>query len=81
MFLIGSVWSLPHKFNRCRRHKVPKAQLRVRNRPARSARKSRGCLGAYPRAAMVLSSCRTLFTKPGWSVARKDADCAATPRR
>jgi len=38
-------------------------------------------LGLYQRAAMVLSSRRTPFTKPGWSVARKDADCAATPRR
>jgi hypothetical protein len=81
MILTGPVWSVPHKFNRCRRHKFPKAQYRGRNRPARSARKTRGCLRPYPRAAMVLSSCRTPFTKPGWSVARKDADCAATPRR
>src|ERR1700730_13527532 len=81
MILTGPVWSLPHKFKRSRRHKIPKARCRVRNWPARSARKSRGYLGPYPRTAMVLSSCRTPFTKPEWAVARKDADCAATPRK
>ncbi len=36
MILTGPVWSVPHKFNRCRRHKFPKAQYRGRNRPALS---------------------------------------------
>jgi hypothetical protein len=81
MILTGPVWSVPYKFNQSRRHEIPKAQYRGRNWPARSARKTRECLVPYPRTAMVLSSCKTLFTKPGWSVARKDADCAATPRR
>ena|GEM_PF-5530547 len=74
MILTGPVWSLPHKFKRSRSQKIPKARYLLRNW-------SRGRLWPYPRTAMVLSSCRTLVTKLGWSVARNDAEFAATLRR
>jgi len=80
MILTGPVWSLPNKFKRSRRQKIPKARYLARNWPARSA-KNEGRLWPYPRTAMVLSSCSTLVTKVGWSAARNDAEFAATPRR
>jgi hypothetical protein len=73
MILTGPVWTWPPP--RDPQDAFPGEEL------ARTLTQENGFLGPYPRTAMVLSSCRTLSTKPGWSVARKDADCAATPRK